>query len=157
MKERYKERNRKERHIKTSTTLSLTKDKEKATMQAYLKVTKHKALIHGCETPLALHTQTARLGRGMLCPLASVKGGGFSPAGVKPITSQNSMESRTERRWLKQAPPKAAPTSALPAPRPVTVPTRAMWMPWPAPSVASHTSVGVGLLPALRDDSGRSF
>lgn len=67
-------------------------------------------LIHGCETPLSLNTQTARLGRGMLCPLASVKGGSFSPAGVKPIFSQNSMESRTERRWLKEVPPKAAPS-----------------------------------------------
>ena len=77
-------------------------------------------------------SQTARLGRGMPRPWASLKTGCFSQTAVKPIFSQNPMESRTERRWVKRAPHKAAPTSALPAPRPLTVPIRAMWMPWPA-------------------------
>ena len=59
-------------------------------------------------------SQTARLGRGMPRPWASLKSSSFSQAAVKPIFSQNPMESRTERRWLKRAPPKAAPTMCPP-------------------------------------------
>lgn len=78
-------------------------------------------------------SQTARLGRGMPRPWASLKTGCFSQTAVKPIFSQNPMESRTERRWLKRAPPTMCPPRAKATHSPHTGNVK----PWPAPSKLS--------------------